>query len=73
MTMRAGAPHFLAFPFRIRQAQSPQHHLIYLGKHERGLSLMKDIMGKTSSAHESGVPVIGFSEVPDGLPEVLCQ
>lgn len=58
----SGAPYFQAFPFWIRHTGSSKHHLIYLGKHERGLGIMKDIMSKSSSSDESGVPVIGFAE-----------
>lgn len=58
----AGALYFQPFPFRIREERSSKHHLIYLGKHERGLSIMKDIMGKTSSTHHNGVPVMGYFE-----------
>jgi three-Cys-motif partner protein len=64
-TMReAGATHFQPFPFRLREDNSPKQHLIYLGQHEKGLAIMKDIMGATSSAHHSGVPLMGFSEAP---------
>ena len=58
----AGAKFVLPFSFRIHQEQSSRHHLIYLGKHERGFAIMKDIMSKTSSAHESGVPILGYSQ-----------
>jgi three-Cys-motif partner protein len=60
----AGATHFLSFPFRIHEKNSSLHHLVYLGKHERGLGLMKDIMDKASSRHTYGVPVMGYSDVP---------
>jgi three-Cys-motif partner protein len=60
----AGAKHFLSFPFRIHEKNSSRHHLIYLGKHELGLGLMKEIMGKASSRHVFGVPVLGYSDVP---------
>ena len=64
-TMReAGATHFQPFPFRLREDNSPKQHLIYLGQHEKGLAIMKDIMGGSSSAHHSGVPLMGFSEAP---------
>jgi len=64
-TMReAGATHFQPFPFRLREENSPKHHLIYLGQHEKGLAIMKDIMGRSSSTHHSGVPLMGFSESP---------
>jgi three-Cys-motif partner protein len=62
VTAEVGAPFFQAFPFRIRHAGSSKQHLIYLGKHERGLSIMKDIMSKISSSDEAGVPVIGFAQ-----------
>jgi three-Cys-motif partner protein len=57
-----GAPFFHAFPFRIQETQGATHHLIYLGKHERGLAPMKEIMGKASSRQDEGVPSFGFAE-----------
>jgi three-Cys-motif partner protein len=33
----AGATYFQPFPFRLREENSPKHHLIYLGQHEKGL------------------------------------
>lgn len=58
----AGVALFQPFPFRIRHEGSSKQHLIYLGKHELGLSIMKDIMSKSSSSDEAGVPVMGFAE-----------
>jgi len=58
-----GAPYFQAFPFRIFHRDGSKHHLIYLGKHEKGLSIMKEIMGSSSSMEQSGVPVMGYAEV----------
>jgi hypothetical protein len=57
-----GAVNFHAFPFRVQETRGATHHLIYLGKHERGLTLMKEIMGKASSRQDEGVPSFGFAE-----------
>jgi three-Cys-motif partner protein len=81
-TMReSGATHFQPFPFRLREGNSPKQHLIYLGQHEKGLAIMKDIMGSSSSAHHSGVPLMGFSEAPtqhllfepDPIPDLQAE
>jgi three-Cys-motif partner protein len=57
-----GASSFHPFPFRIQENQGATHHLIYLGKSERGLSVMKEIMGNASSRQDEGVPSFGFAE-----------
>ena len=81
-TMReSGATHFQPFPFRLREGNSPKQHLIYLGQHEKGLAIMKDIMGSSSSAHHNGVPLMGFSEAPtqhllfepDPIPDLQAE
>jgi three-Cys-motif partner protein len=81
-TMReSGATHFQPFPFRLREGNSPKQHLIYLGQHEKGRAIMKDIMGSSSSAHHSGVPLMGFSEAPtqhllfepDPIPDLQAE
>jgi three-Cys-motif partner protein len=64
--LREGAKYFQAFPFRVSESKSPKHHLIYLGKHERGLALMKDVMAGASSRHFDGVPLMGFSQTTSG-------
>jgi three-Cys-motif partner protein len=56
----AGATMFQQFPFRSRSGLKAKHHLIYLGKHPRGLEIAKDIMARESSFHEDGVPIMGF-------------
>jgi three-Cys-motif partner protein len=57
-----GAIYFHAYPFRIQETKGATHHLIYLGKNEKGLTLMKEIMGKASSRQDEGVPSFGFAE-----------
>jgi three-Cys-motif partner protein len=65
-TMKSvGATFFHAFAFRVQEAGGARHHLIYLGKHERGLTLMKEIMGNASTRKEDGVPIFGFAEVEE--------
>jgi three-Cys-motif partner protein len=58
----AGASYFQPFPFRVSGATSSRQHLIYLGKHPKGLEIMKDIMASSSSVHQGGVPVMGFTD-----------
>lgn len=60
----AGAVHFQPFPFRVCEGNSSRQHLIYLGKHSKGLELMKDIMAASSTMHHGGVPVMGFTDGP---------
>ena len=65
-TMReAGAAYFLPFPFRVGDEHSSRQHLVYLGKHSKGLEVMKDIMAASSTRHQGGVPVMGFTQGPE--------
>lgn len=70
VTMKeAGAPYFQPFPFFVSDGNSSRQHLIYLGKHPKGLEVVKDIMAASSTTHHGGVPVMGFTDGPvqDGL------
>lgn len=77
----AGAAYFQPFPFRVSGVNSSRQHLIYLGKHPKGLELMKDIMAASSTMHHGGVPVMGFTDGPeqadlftqDPIPELQEQ
>jgi len=78
-TMRlAGAPYFQPFPFRLGDGNSPKQHLIYLGKHSKGLEVMKDVMDRSSTMHHNGVPQMGYTDGPvqhglfnpDPIPEL---
>jgi three-Cys-motif partner protein len=60
----AGAPYFQPFPFRLGDGNSPKQHLIYLGKHSKGLEVMKDVMDRSSTMHHDGVPQMGYTEGP---------
>jgi three-Cys-motif partner protein len=74
----AGAAYFQPFPFRVSDGNSSRQHLIYLGKHPKGLEVIKDIMAASSTMHHGGVPVMGFTEgpmqhglfTPDPIPEL---
>jgi three-Cys-motif partner protein len=66
VTMKeAGAVYFQPFPFRVGDGDSSRQHLIYLGKHSKGLEVMKDIMAGSSTRHQGGVPVMGFTGGPE--------
>jgi three-Cys-motif partner protein len=82
MRMReAGAPYFQPFPFRVSDGYASRQHLIYLGKHPKGLEVMKDVMAASSTRHHGGVPIMGFTEgpeqfglfTPDPIPELQRQ
>jgi len=60
----AGAAYFQPFPFRLSDGNSPRQHLIYLGKHSKGLELMKDVMARSSTMHHGGVPLMGYTNGP---------
>jgi three-Cys-motif partner protein len=60
----AGAPCFQPFQFRVSGANSSRQHLIYLGKHSKGLEVMKDIMDASSTVHDGGVPAMAFTDGP---------
>jgi hypothetical protein len=77
----AGAHYFRPFPFRVSDVHSSRQHLIYLGKHSKGLEVMKDIMATRSTMHHGGVPIMGYTDgsiqyglfVPDPIPELQEQ
>ncbi len=76
-----GAPYFQPFPFRVSGVNSSLQHLIYLGKHSKGLGLMKEVMATASTTEHSGVPVMGFTKGPvqqemftrDPIPELQAE
>jgi three-Cys-motif partner protein len=60
----AGAHYFQPFPFRLGDGNSPKQHLVYLGKHSKGLEVMKDVMDRSSTMHHDGVPQMGYIDGP---------
>lgn len=56
------AKYVLPFRFLDDRGTRTSHHLIFLTKHFRGYSIMKDVMGLASSEHAQGIP--NFSYVP---------
>jgi three-Cys-motif partner protein len=50
-----GCEYVLPFCFKKNQVNRTSHHLIFVSKHPRGYSIMKDIMAKESSSATQGV------------------
>ncbi|GGA37378.1 three-Cys-motif partner protein TcmP [Okeania sp. KiyG1] len=51
----------LPFCFKNAKGTRTSHHLIFISKHIRGYSIMKDIMAKESSSFEQGVPIFEYN------------
>ncbi len=51
----------LPFCFKNKNGTRTTHHLILVTKHLKGYEVMKDIMAKSSSSHEQGVPSFTYS------------
>jgi three-Cys-motif partner protein len=76
-----GAIYFQPFPFRVSDENSSRQHLVYLGKHSKGLEVIKDIMARSSTMHHCGVPVMGFTDgpvqfglfTPDPIPDLQAE
>jgi three-Cys-motif partner protein len=69
----------LHFSFKSGSANRTSHHLVFATKHERGCSIMKDIMARESSWAEGGVPSYVCSTTPrertlfDALDDPLAE
>jgi len=50
-----GGEYVLPFCFKNKQGNRTSHHIIFVSKHPRGYSIMKDIMAKESSSATQGV------------------
>jgi hypothetical protein len=51
----------LPFCFKNKYGTRTTHHLILVTKHFKGYEVMKDIMARSSSSHEQGVPSFTYS------------
>ncbi len=51
----------LPFCFKNDRGTRTSHHLIFVSKHPRGYSIMKEIMAKESSSTEQGVPSFDYN------------
>lgn len=63
--------HVLPFVFKSSAADRTSHMLIFVSKHFKGYSIMKDIMAKESSSAEQGVPSFTYSSADASTPLLL--
>ncbi|NES77962.1 MAG: three-Cys-motif partner protein TcmP [Okeania sp. SIO1H6] len=56
-----GSGYVLPFCFKNVEGTRTSHHLIFISKHIRGYSIMKEIMAKESSSSEQGVPIFEYN------------
>ena len=56
-----GGGYVLPFCFKNVEGTRTSHHLIFISKHIRGYSIMKEIMAKESSSSEQGVPIFEYN------------
>jgi three-Cys-motif partner protein len=63
-----GGNYVLPFCFKTARGTRTSHHLIFVSKHERGYSIMKDIMAKESSSTEQGVPLFEYNAATQYQP-----
>ena len=59
-----GGAHVQNFCFKNESGNRTRHYLIFVSKHNRGHSIMKDIMAKASSSAEQGVPSFEYNPSP---------
>jgi len=58
----------LPFSFKNDAGTRTRHHLIFVSKHVRGYTIMKDIMWKESSLHNQGVATFAYSPADKKFP-----
>jgi three-Cys-motif partner protein len=58
----------LPFSFKNDAGTRTSHHLIFVSKHVRGYSIMKDIMWKESSSYNQGVATFRYSPADKRFP-----
>jgi three-Cys-motif partner protein len=63
-----GGNYVLPFCFKTDTGTRTSHHLIFVSKHERGYSIMKEIMAKESSSTEQGVPLFEYNAATQSQP-----
>ena len=61
----------LPFCFKDKSGRRTKHHLILVTKHFRGYEVMKDVMAKSSSSHEQGVPSFAYSPADSSKQQLL--
>lgn len=63
-----GGKFVLPFCFRNEQGTRTSHYLIFVSKHVRGYTIMKDIMGTESSKTEQNVPSFSYCVADTTMP-----
>ncbi len=63
-----GGEYVLPFCFKNDRGNRTSHHLIFVSKHVRGYSIMKEIMAKESSGMEQGVPSFEYNPATIAQP-----
>jgi hypothetical protein len=56
-----GGKYVLPFRFRDERGTRTSHHLIFVSKHVRGYTIMKEIMAKESTGRDQGVPSFEYN------------
>ncbi len=65
---RLGGRYVLPFTFRNATGTRVSHKLVFVSKHFRGYSIMKNIMAGESSTHDEGVPSLTYSPADASMP-----
>lgn len=63
-----GGKYVLPFTFKNVRGTRTSHKLVFVSKHFRGYSIMKDIMAVESSTHDEGVPSFTYSPADASMP-----
>jgi three-Cys-motif partner protein len=63
-----GGTFVLPFTFRNSDGTRTSHKLVFVSKHFKGYSIMKDIMAKESSTEDQGVPSFAYSPADASMP-----
>lgn len=63
-----GGKYVLPFRFRNDKGSRTSHHLIFVSKHPRGYTVMKDVMAKESTTMEQGVPTFEYNPATSDQP-----
>lgn len=63
-----GGRFVLPFRFKNEKGTRTSHHLIFVSKHVRGYSIMKEIMATESSRRDQGVPTFEYNPSDERFP-----
>lgn len=63
----------LPFCFKNERGKRTTHHLIFVTKHFKGYDVMKEVMAKSSSSAEQGVPSFTYSPAASPAQQLLFE